>query len=478
MSGSRVRRIGATAFAGVTAGVLLVTAGAVTTAISASASNTTSAGCSTSLKSAPTRMGHIGGIAHAARTSASNCSGTIGRDPAPNAGSPPLIFHGGTVMATKSSADKNVITPIFWTPSGFPMDATYKSVLNKYLADAAADSEKSTNVFSTLMEYSGTNGFVNYSMKRGAPIVDTTAFPAHGCVVDAGPVYSDNSGYTTCLDDAQLQTEINSVVTAHSFKRDLGHMYVIFLPKHVESCFNASTTTNSIQGCTINLSPSAGYCAYHGFFNSGGNTVYANMPFPIYASPDGFTCGSDAAFPTNESPNGNTDADVETSPTSHEISEAMTDWDVNTGWYDSSGYENGDECAYTYGATAGAAGALYNQTINGHHYLTQEEFSNNNFNLGQGGCLQTYIPAAKPAITKMSSHAGTTAGGAKVTITGTTLAGADSVKFGTTSATFTIVDPTHIKVTTPAHTAGLVDVTVHNSLGTSTLTAADHYTYS
>ncbi len=78
--------------------------------------------------------------------------------------------------------------------------------------------------------------------------------------------------------------------------------------------------------------------------------MYADLAYPIYNSPTGFTCGSDARFPVVESPNSNPDADVEISPTSHEINEAITDPDTSTGWYDSSGFENGDECAYIYGA--------------------------------------------------------------------------------------------------------------------------------
>jgi hypothetical protein len=60
--------------------------------------------------------------------------------------------------------------------------------------------------------------------------------------------------------------------------------------------------------------------------------VYANLSYPIYHSPLQtalFTCGSDAgiAFRRNhlQSPNGNPDADVEISPLSHEIMEAITD---------------------------------------------------------------------------------------------------------------------------------------------------------
>ena len=89
-----------------------------------------------------------------------------------------------------------------------------------------------------------------------------------------------------------------------------------------------------------------------------------------------------------ETPNGNPDADTEVSPTSHEIMESITDPDTVTGWYDRFGFENGDQCAYVYGTPQGTAGSFYNQVINGDHYLTQEEFSNQDFFNTGLGCLQ------------------------------------------------------------------------------------------
>lgn len=65
------------------------------------------------------------------------------------------------------------------------------------------------------------------------------------------------------------------------------------------------------------------------------------------------------------------------------------DPDTNTGWYDSSGFENGDECAYIFGQTHGQPGRLYNQVIGGFRFLTQEEFSNRDFNITGGGCVQS-----------------------------------------------------------------------------------------
>ncbi|HLK01200.1 MAG TPA: hypothetical protein VKU39_15005, partial [Streptosporangiaceae bacterium] len=136
----------------------------------------------------------------------------------------------------------------------------------------------------------------------------------------------------------------------------------------------------------INYEPSAAFCAYHTIDSN--NAIYANMPFPIYNSGTHFTCGTNKNFGSIQSPNGNPDADVEISPTSHEVNEASTDPDTNTGWYDSSGFENGDECAYIFGAVQGTPGQFYNQVIHGGHYLTQEEFSNNDFAITGKGCVQ------------------------------------------------------------------------------------------
>jgi hypothetical protein len=133
---------------------------------------------------------------------------------------------------------------------------------------------------------------------------------------------------------------------------------VLYLPKHVESCFFAGSTTTADNFCTINYEPSAAYCAYHS--QAGSNAVYANMPYPIYQSPVGFTCGTEKNFGVIESPNGNPDADVEISPTSHEINEAITDPDTVTGWYDSSGFERGARCArrHTTGSVRGSGRGL------------------------------------------------------------------------------------------------------------------------
>jgi len=378
--------------------LILVAAGAATlavaggSALAATPASSQAAACVTKA-STPVRAGHIAGIVGAVPASGA-CrlanSHVLGIKKAgdPALGTPPLIFHGGPVMGT-SQTGRLVITPIFWNPTGHPMASAYKSLISQYVGDVATASGSTSNVFAILPEYSGSNGSIQYAVTLGAPISDTNSLPASGCKVarnDKTRIYADGSGYNACIDDAQVQAETNRVVTANNLPVNLAHIYVLYLPKAVESCFNPGSTTTSANACTINHQPSAAFCAYHSQAPNG--TVYGNLPFPIYQSATGFTCGSDGNFGVVETPNGNPDGDTVINPTSHEVSEAITDPDTVTGWFDSSGFEIGDECNFVYGTTQGASGAFSNQAINGHNYLTQEEFSNSSFAASGGGCLQ------------------------------------------------------------------------------------------
>jgi type II secretory pathway pseudopilin PulG len=336
------------------------------------------------------------------QASSITCSQTPPPPEPPFNGTPPLLFRGpagcfsppcfnGNVLMTQQTGPL-VVTPVFWNPPGHPMSPVYKEIITRYLLDVALASGQDTNVYSVSNEYSGVNGQIHYNIRLGFPINDRDPLPASGCTleaVDNSGIYADGSGYNACLDDGQLQAEINSVTAARGLPHNFSNMYVLFLPKAVESCFFAGATNTNQNACTINHLPSAAYCAYHN--NSASNAVYANMVYPIYESPVGFTCGTDARFPVIESPNHNPDADVEISPTSHEINEAITDPDGETGWGDSSGNENGDDCAYIFGATNGKAGGLYNQTIIGQHFITQQEFSNRVFfaSGGKAACVDS-----------------------------------------------------------------------------------------
>jgi hypothetical protein len=142
-------------------------------------------------------------------------------------GTPPLIFHGGSVMGTQSTGPV-VVTPIFWNPPGHPIATAYTNILNTYLGDVAWVSGQHSNVYSTLNEYYGANGDIRYRIELGNPINDVRPLHPDGCKVngqDTAKIYADNSGYDACLDDAQVTAEIDNIVTARGLPRDYGHVY-------------------------------------------------------------------------------------------------------------------------------------------------------------------------------------------------------------------------------------------------------------
>ena len=87
----------------------------------------------------------------------------------------------------------------------------------------------------------------------------------------------------------------------------------------------------------------------------------------------------------------------------------------------------------------------------------------------------TYI--GPPVISKITPNVGPSLGGVSVTVTGTNLAGAKSLHFGTVAASIRSKTATQILTTAPANAVGLVDVTATNSVATSARTTADRFLY-
>ncbi len=309
-------------------------------------------------------------------------------------GTPPLTFHGGAVTGTTTPGELTV-TPVYWIPKGSTIPTAYESLINRFIADAAADSGKTTNVFSNLTQYTNAGGKnLSYKLHAGAPVTDTTKFPTNGCTPDSGRIWSDGTAYSNCITNAQLLSEASAFTTSHDLaNNDLAHLYMYFLPKGVETCF---TSTNGAGGGECSINAKGGFCGYHAF---GSPPLVADMNYAVVDSPLGWTCSSDGGSNTggNQSPNGNIDADSEISITSHEISETITD-PQGSAWLDSSGNEVADDCAYIYGDSLsfqGSPGALRNQTINGHGYFLQEEFSNQDFAAKRAySCIQQEEAAA------------------------------------------------------------------------------------
>jgi PKD repeat protein len=88
----------------------------------------------------------------------------------------------------------------------------------------------------------------------------------------------------------------------------------------------------------------------------------------------------------------------------------------------------------------------------------------------------TYV--LPPAVTAVSPASGSTSGGTLVTITGTGLATARTVRFdGIAGTGMTVISASRITVRSPAHAAGTVNVTVSTAGGTSANSTANRFTY-
>jgi secreted PhoX family phosphatase len=82
-----------------------------------------------------------------------------------------------------------------------------------------------------------------------------------------------------------------------------------------------------------------------------------------------------------------------------------------------------------------------------------------------------------PSVTSISPTSGPSSGSTSVTITGTGLGSATAVNFGGTTGTINSNTATQIVATSPAESAGPVDITVTTANGTSAINAGDQFTF-
>jgi len=122
------------------------------------------------------------------------------------------------------------------------------------------------------------------------------------------------------------------------------------------------------------------YCGWHSYGTYGST----NVKVAFVGDPAGPSLGNCAAQ-TASSPNGDPSADAMASIIGHELEESVTDPLLNA-WYDSSGNENADKCAWTFGATYQSNGAFANMLLGSRNYLIQQDWLNANGGL----CVLSY----------------------------------------------------------------------------------------
>ncbi len=158
--------------------------------------------------------------------------------------------------------------------------------------------------------------------------------------------------------DSQMQSQIIAGFNSGKLTYDPSTLYLIF-----------SDTLVNLGGAFGTV-----YCAYHGNFTWNGNDVkYAAMPHDI----DFFDCNA-----LTGSPNNDPAADAEVNTLAHETEETNTDEDLDA-WYDNSGNENADKCAWMFGTTYTTGnGATANMRLGTKDFLVQMNW----INASGGGC--------------------------------------------------------------------------------------------
>jgi PKD domain len=271
-----------------------------------------------------------------------------------------LPYGGGPVLHS------NRTHVIFWAPagSGLAFDPGYESLIETFLIDVAADSHKTSNVYSLSGQYTDGHGPAAYDSTYGGSVVATDPLPANGCTEPlTGP------GWSVCMTDDQLETEIERAIATDHLPTTNRDVYFLVTPNGLGSCTDSSSSSCALGGSA------SGYCGYHSNTDSG--ILYAVIPYNAVAG----HCQSN-----NPRPNSST-ADPTISTISHEHNEMVTD-PGGDAWIDANGEEDGDLCLTSFGPSLSAPGdTAWNESIHGGHFFLQEEWSN-----ASSGCA----PRAKP----------------------------------------------------------------------------------
>jgi len=176
----------------------------------------------------------------------------------------------------------------------------------------------------------------------------------------------DNYSLGTAFDDNGVVQVVSNAIGNGSLPFDTQGLYFVLTSPDVQE--------------------TSGFCtAFCGFHNSatifGGDIKYSFVGNPSIQCPDGCMAQQ------NASPNNNPGADAMASIMSHELSEAVTDPDLNAWFQTATGEENGDLCNFNFGAVFNVGnGSVANQQLGGSDFLIQQMWVNAN----GGACVQHF----------------------------------------------------------------------------------------
>ncbi|MBV6700459.1 hypothetical protein KV557_25720 [Kitasatospora aureofaciens] len=209
--------------------------------------------------------------------------------------------------------------------------------------------------------------------------------------------------------------------------------------------------------------PSGSFCAWHDYTGdttlTGGavSSPYGEMAFTNlpYVTDAGSGCGQNFV---NAGSAGTLDG--ATIVEGHEYAETITDQNPAGGWTDSTGYENGDKCAWV----SSGQGASANVNFATGSFAMQSTWSND-FNSGAGGCEMSHpivggTTGNTVTVTNPGSQAGTTGNAVRLQIAATDSASGQTLTYSATGLPAGLSISASGLITGTPTTAGTSSVTV------------------
>jgi hypothetical protein len=225
----------------------------------------------------------------------------------------PILNHHGPVMTTPTPY---LIWYGNWNQSnGSDTPAGQQLVRDFIFGDS------NSPYFQINTTYGGPSGGINYSGVEG---VNETTVAASG----------------TKLTDNGVANIVANAINAGKLPKDSNGIYFVLTSSNIAKTGFCSQ-----------------YCGWHTNGALGGTDIK-------YAFVGNANRCLNACAAQTISPNGNAGVDGMVSVIAHELEEATTDPDLNA-WYDSSGAENADKCAWTFGQNQSVlpSGAYYNMAL-------------------------------------------------------------------------------------------------------------------
>jgi hypothetical protein len=161
---------------------------------------------------------------------------------------------------------------------------------------------------------------------------------------------------TTSLSQAQVQQIVTDTLGAGRLPVDANGVYFVLTGPNVTQTFGSAAFCKQ-------------FCGWHYVTQYNGQTIkYAFVGDAAALCP--YACMAQ----TTTSPNANPGADGMASVIAHELDETLSDPQLQA-WRDAGGNENGDKCAWNFGATSVLpGGAKYNLTLGLRKYLIQQDW--------------------------------------------------------------------------------------------------------